>query len=329
MRLLSVFVFLAFTINVVAQDGITIDISAPDSSFKSATIIVADIDTIKSITHPRVVADDNFKIWKSNLIITNSADNDSLILEVTADSTKLTSDNPISIGTLAGNHVIATNGAHTIRGNNVTFTYSGGISATLVPGSTGFSVFDIPLRVNADSLIITDNSPSNDTLYLYDDGTNARIGADNPIIIEDHIIGTDIQAFGDILDDLNTLGAASADGEFIVATGAGAFAYESGATARASLGIVDSVVNETVTVTAEDREIIIGDATGGSFTVNLPAVASSANFTITIKKVDATANTITVDGNASETIDDATTFVITSQYESITIACDGSSWWIY
>ena len=40
-----------------------------------------------------------------------------------------------------------------------------------------------------------------------------------------------------IFEDLETLGAASADGEFIVATGAGAFAYESGATARTSLGL--------------------------------------------------------------------------------------------
>ena len=40
-----------------------------------------------------------------------------------------------------------------------------------------------------------------------------------------------------VLEDLNTLGAASADGEFIVATGVGAFAYESGATARTSMGL--------------------------------------------------------------------------------------------
>lgn len=48
--------------------------------------------------------------------------------------------------------------------------------------------------------------------------------------------GNDIQTEG-VLEDLNTLGAASSDGEFIVATGAGAFAYESGATARTSLGL--------------------------------------------------------------------------------------------
>jgi hypothetical protein len=42
---------------------------------------------------------------------------------------------------------------------------------------------------------------------------------------------------GGVLQDLNTLGAASADGEFIVATGAGAFAYETANTARTSLGV--------------------------------------------------------------------------------------------
>ena len=40
-----------------------------------------------------------------------------------------------------------------------------------------------------------------------------------------------------VLEDLDTLGAPSSDGEFIVATGAGAFAYESGATVRTSLGL--------------------------------------------------------------------------------------------
>jgi hypothetical protein len=40
-----------------------------------------------------------------------------------------------------------------------------------------------------------------------------------------------------VLEDLDSLGAASNDGEFIVATGAGTFAYESGATVRTSLGL--------------------------------------------------------------------------------------------
>jgi hypothetical protein len=40
-----------------------------------------------------------------------------------------------------------------------------------------------------------------------------------------------------VLEDLNTLDAPTADGEFIVATGAGAFQYETGATVRTSLGL--------------------------------------------------------------------------------------------
>jgi len=45
------------------------------------------------------------------------------------------------------------------------------------------------------------------------------------------------QAQGDVLDDLNTLGVNAADSEFLVGTGAGAFAWESGATVRTSLGL--------------------------------------------------------------------------------------------
>jgi hypothetical protein len=51
------------------------------------------------------------------------------------------------------------------------------------------------------------------------------------------VIGTDVQAQGAVLDDFNTLGANSADNEFLVGTGAGTLAWESGATARTSLGV--------------------------------------------------------------------------------------------
>jgi hypothetical protein len=42
---------------------------------------------------------------------------------------------------------------------------------------------------------------------------------------------------GDVLDDLNTLGANSADSEFLVGTGAGALAWENAATAATSMGL--------------------------------------------------------------------------------------------
>ncbi len=67
------------------------------------------------------------------------------------------------------------------------------------------------------------------------------------------------QNHGDVLDDLNTLGAAVSDGQFIVATGAGAFTYESTTTARTSLGI-----GEADTPTLAGLNLGTGELTCGS-----------------------------------------------------------------
>jgi hypothetical protein len=55
------------------------------------------------------------------------------------------------------------------------------------------------------------------------------------------------------LEDLNTLGVVSSDGEIIVGTGSGAFAYESGATLRTSIGLGtgDSPQFTNVTLTGD------------------------------------------------------------------------------
>lgn len=62
-------------------------------------------------------------------------------------------------------------------------------------------------------------------------------------------------------------------------------------------------------------------------TVTLP-LASTANGTIlTIKKLTAAFN-VTIDGNGSETIDGATTLVLTTQWSSRTLICNGTSWYV-
>jgi hypothetical protein len=78
-------------------------------------------------------------------------------------------------------------------------------------------------------------------------------------------IGSNVQAFGAVLDDFNTLGAATTDGEFVVATGAGAFAYESGATARTSLGLGTFAVEA---VNAVPAITLAGAVTGADQTIS-------------------------------------------------------------
>lgn len=81
------------------------------------------------------------------------------------------------------------------------------------------------------------------------------------------------------------------------------------------------------TLTSSDYTVIC-NATGGAFTITLPTAASHTGRIYYIKKIDSSANAVTVDGDSSETIDDSTTAVLTAQYESITIQSDGSEWWI-
>jgi len=75
------------------------------------------------------------------------------------------------------------------------------------------------------------------------------------------------------------------------------------------------------------NDVILSDATGGSFSVTLPLAAESFK-KIIIKKIDVSGNTVTVDGNGAETIDGQLNYQLTLQYESITIISDGTQWFI-
>lgn len=70
------------------------------------------------------------------------------------------------------------------------------------------------------------------------------------------------------------------------------------------------------------------NATSGAITVSLPPAAAYSGYRFYIKKVDATANTVTIDGDGAETIDGAATQVIAVPMLCLTVVSDGSNWWI-
>lgn len=73
--------------------------------------------------------------------------------------------------------------------------------------------------------------------------------------------------------------------------------------------------------------IIECDATTASFTINLPtAVSNTAQFYI--KKIDSTANTVTIDASGTQTIDGGLTAVLTRQYELIGLYSNNANWGI-
>jgi len=67
------------------------------------------------------------------------------------------------------------------------------------------------------------------------------------------------------------------------------------------------------------------DASGGSFIVTLPPAGSSTRV-LFFKKIDSSANTITIDADGSETIDGSTTAVLSTQWDAATIVSNGSQW---
>ena len=97
------------------------------------------------------------------------------------------------------------------------------------------------------------------------------------------------QTIGDVLDDFNALGVSSSDGEIIVATGSGSFAYESGSTARNSLGFISG----TLTWSNKDS------GSGATATFSVSGISATSIVTGAIKSGGNNTNirTITPDSN--------------------------------
>ena len=77
----------------------------------------------------------------------------------------------------------------------------------------------------------------------------------------------------------------------------------------------------TYTLTASDYLV---DCTSGTFTLNLPTAVGISGKVYVIK--NSGNGVITLDGNASETIDGALTFTLSQQFSSITIMSNGTNW---
>ena len=88
------------------------------------------------------------------------------------------------------------------------------------------------------------------------------------------------------------------------------------------------VAAKTASYKAASESVILVDATAGNLTVSLPPAASVPNRVYCVKKIDGEVGTVTVDADASETIDGATTKVLSAQYAAVTIVSDGTAWHI-
>lgn len=98
-----------------------------------------------------------------------------------------------------------------------------------------------------------------------------------------------------------------------------------GAGRFASMGVGVTTKTATYTATTSDYTVRC-NAAAGVMSVNLPAAASCAGSLMAIKKIDATANAVTIDPAGAETIDGAATLAMSTQYGCTVIQSNGVSW---
>lgn len=91
-----------------------------------------------------------------------------------------------------------------------------------------------------------------------------------------------------------------------------------------------NVISKTGAYTAAlTDDVIEGDTSGGAFSITLPAVATATGKIFTFIRTGAGVNALTIDGNGAETIDgNATDARMDAQYDSVTIYCNGTEWFI-
>lgn len=141
--------------------------------------------------------------------------------------------------------------------------------------------------------------------------TEARIYRGFGVLLTDQLTGMDAKA----LQDLGAYTISALNATVLV-----------GPSPRPSL-TVSAPADGDVTLTISDSVLIMATSASAR-TVNLPAAAAfgSGNSLIICGPSNANTYNVTVDGNASETINGATTATISTAYGALRLMCTGTGW---
>lgn len=184
--------------------------------------------------------------------------------------------------------------------NGVFLVWPGGdidLTASVPAGGGTHQYALVSLNISTGALVATDG-----------EATPIPVATDMPTVPTGHI-----PLAGVLLEDTDTTIVNSQIYDYRVVLG--------------GVGVPVGTVTADYTVTSGDEYILV-DASIDPVTITLPAVSGLTGKKYTIKKIDTTVNTVTVDADGAETIDDDETAVITDPYTSIDLVCDGSEWWV-
>jgi hypothetical protein len=91
---------------------------------------------------------------------------------------------------------------------------------------------------------------------------------------------------------------------------------------------IEAISSTAINLTAASTPTVLCNALSNPITVNLPSAPTCEGVMYTIKKLDISANTVTILPSGSDKIDGASTYVISQQFLTVSIQSDGSAWFI-
>lgn len=226
----------------------------------------------------------------------------------------------VSIGSDAGQGLTG-GGGDTILGFQAAFNMATGSNNNVVGHNAGLSV-----TTGSNNTI--DGESAAPTLTTGSNNTLVGKGADVDSATRNHATCIGVGCVTSAADNTVTLGSSSDTTVVPNRLGVGTIAPV------AKLGVAGPIATAFSTETADYTlgaadSIIAGDATGAPITETLPTAVGHQGIEYRIKKIDSSANTVTVGTTGGETIDGSPTYVLFAQYSAVVVVSDGADWLVF
>jgi len=206
-------------------------------------------------------------------------------------------------GALTGNVTLnatanSTNQKVTVQNNGVAVGSDPAIN--FIPGT------NITITTDDDSA----NTRSNVTISTSGLGTMATQNANNVTIS-----GGTIQNVALTLDSLDSTPIGNSSPSTAVFT------------TMSTSGLYATIVTKTSAYTLTTTDFtVLGNASTGAFTLTLPTAVNASGQIYTLKKVDSSANAVTISTTSSQTIDGLSSYALSYQYQGLQVQSTNSNW---
>ena len=234
----------------------------------------------------------------------------------------------VLIGNATTAPVITTGVGNFILGAAAGFVLEDGNSNVFIGSGAGFG------QVSGDNSVGIGSS----SLLSATGNDNVGIGVRSGFTITSGISNTFIGANAGEVGQLATADRSTAIGESAVTTKDDQVVIGSAAVVETILrgqvftgdGAYETLKRTAKTSSASltTETLVLVDATSGEVTITLPPAADLVDTPVHVKKIDASAFAVIIEGDGSETIDDQLNATFSDQYTCLTLVSDGTEWWI-